>query len=95
MLKLLTNFERFPERWRSSSAVEGTARKVSSVFEILRCSRTADFIIINCEADLTLHLAAAYLLMPFLRRPILCHDLALRRPTRLRARLLTPIKRFC
>jgi glycosyltransferase involved in cell wall biosynthesis len=94
MLKLLTNFDRFPERWRSSSGVEGTARKVTSVVEILRYSRAADFIIINCEADLTLQLAAAYLFMPFLRRPVLCHDLALRRPTRLRARLLTPVKRF-
>jgi glycosyltransferase involved in cell wall biosynthesis len=93
-MRLLTNFERFPENWRSTSGVTGTAVKVKTLGDILRNSRDADFVIINCDAALTLKLAAAYLLLPWLRRPVLSHDPVLRRPVTLHSRLVAPIKRF-
>ncbi len=93
-MRLLTNFERFPENWRAASGATGTALKVKTVGEILRNLRHADFVIINCDTGLTLKLAAAYLFLPFLRRPVLSHDLVLRRPVSLRSRLSARVKRF-
>src|SRR6266496_2847024 len=65
-----------------------------SAWEFLRHSRSADIIIINCDVSLTLKLAGLYLLFPFLRRPIMSHDIVLRKPLTARARWTLPLKRF-
>lgn len=91
---VLTNFRRFPERWTTSSGATGRAFMMTKVSEFFRHSRRADFIIINCDVGITLWLSALYLLFPWLRRPILCHDIVLRKPISLRARVTAPIKRF-
>ncbi len=91
---ILTNFQRFPENWQSSSGINGRAILLKTPWEFLRASRRADLVIINCDVALAMHLAALYLLFPFWRRPILGHDIVLRKPTSLRSRLTLPAKRF-
>lgn len=93
-LVLLTNFERFPERWQATGGWSGRSLHLRSAWEFLRYSRDADLVIVNCEVDLTMRLCLLYMLFPFLRRPLLGHDLILRRPSSLRSRLTAPIKKF-
>jgi glycosyltransferase involved in cell wall biosynthesis len=63
-------------------------------WDFLKHSRKADLVIINCDVELTLWLSALYLLFPWLRRPILAHDIVLRKPTTFRARSSAIVKRF-
>jgi len=93
LLRLLTNFERFPAQWRSTSGVTGTTAVAKTFGEFLRLGRSADFIIINCDSGLTYQLAAAYWLLPFLRRPVVSNDLVLRKPKNWRSRITAWIKR--
>lgn len=66
----------------------------ASARAFLRNSRAADLIIINCDVALAMKLAALYLVFPFLRRPILGHDIVLRKPMTRKARATLPFKRF-
>lgn len=91
---ILTNFERFSENWRSSSGLTGKAIMLKTVWQFLRNSSRCDLIIINNDVLLAMKLSALYMLLPFLRRPILGHDLPLRMPVTLKTRLTAPIKRF-
>jgi glycosyltransferase involved in cell wall biosynthesis len=91
---ILTNFQRFPQNWRSRSGLSGQAIMVNSAWGMLRLSRCADLIIINCDVGLALKLSAFYMLLPFLRRPILGHDMVLRKPMTLKSRLTALPKRF-
>jgi glycosyltransferase involved in cell wall biosynthesis len=94
---ILTNFQRFPEKWSTSQGKTGQAIMLPpSAWEFLRHSRQADLVIINCDVLLAMKLAALYLLFPFLRRPILGHDIVLRKPseTSAKQRLVQSIKRF-
>jgi glycosyltransferase involved in cell wall biosynthesis len=91
---IITNFVRFPAHWRSSGGVEGEALVIDSVWEFLRCSRRASLVIVNCDVGLAIALRAAYMLIPFLRRPILGHDIVLRKPLTMKARLTRPLKAF-
>jgi glycosyltransferase involved in cell wall biosynthesis len=91
---VLTNFERFPERWTSASGLRGEARMLRTAWEFLRHSREADLVIINCDVVLAMKLCALYMLFPFLRRPILGHDIVLHPPHGWRGKLTTPVKRF-
>ena len=94
MLRLLTNFERFPAQWRSTSGVTGTTVVAKTFGEFFRLRRNADFIIINCDADLTYKLGAVDLLLPFLHVPVLSHDIVLRKPRSFRTRAMTFVKRI-
>jgi glycosyltransferase involved in cell wall biosynthesis len=91
---ILTNFQRFPAEWRSSSGVTGRAMMLNTVWEFFRHSPQADLVIVNCDPPLAMKLAALYMLFPSRKRPILAHDFVLRRPRTFRASSLLPIKRF-
>ena len=91
---ILTNFRRFPVEWRSSSGVTGRALMLDTAWEFLKHSRQADLVIVNCDPVIAMQLAALYLLFPFWRRPILGHDIVLRRPLSFRTAWAMPIKRF-
>lgn len=91
---ILTNFMRFPAKWRSSQGLEGDSLMLYSLMDFVRHSRHADLVIINCDEGLAMKLSAVYTLLPFLRRPILGHDLVLRKPQTFSTRVTLPIKRF-
>ena len=88
-MRILTNFERFPEKWTSSSGVRGDALMLKTAWEFLRHSRHADLVIINCDVPLIVKLSTLYMLFPFLRRPILGHDIVLHPPLNLRTKFTT------
>jgi len=91
---ILTNFERFPQVWRSSSGLTGHAVMLNTAWQFLRHSRQCDLIIINCDVRMVMGLSALFLIFPFLRKPILSHDIVLRQPKTLKSRLTAPIKCF-
>ena len=70
---VLTNFRRFPERWTTSSGVTGRALMLTKASEFFRHSRQADFIIVNCDVEITLWLSAFYLLFPVAAALTFCH----------------------
>ena len=80
---ILTNFQRFPEAWRSSTGQTGQALMLRTAWEFFRHSREADLVIINVDIQLAMKLAVLYLLFPFRRRPILANDVLLRTPATL------------
>ncbi|MEP6714348.1 MAG: glycosyltransferase [Terriglobia bacterium] len=90
---ILTNFPRFPQKWRSSGGMTGEAVMVETVWQILKLSRRADLIIINCNVKLTFQLALLYTLLPFLRRPILSNDIVLRSPKTMASRMTAKVKK--
>jgi glycosyltransferase involved in cell wall biosynthesis len=92
---ILTNFQRFPETWRTTQGVTGRAVMLPpSAWDFLRHSPKADLVVINCDVSLAMKLAALYLLFPFLRRPILGHDIVLRKPSETSSKLAHAMKRF-
>ena len=91
---VLTNFERFPEQWESASGLKGTAIVAQSVWEFFRFAPRSTLIIVNCNVPLTLKLSALFWLLPYLRKPILCNDIVLRRPLNCRSRITARIKRL-
>jgi len=91
---ILTNFLRFPETWTASSGLSGRALMLKKAGQFLQHSREAGLVIINCDVELALKLSALYLLFPWRRRPILGHDIVLRRPMTAWARFVTVFKRF-
>jgi hypothetical protein len=91
---IVTNFKRFPQKWTSTHNVSGEAIMVNTAWEILKLSRRADLIIINGSVKLTFQLAILYYVLRFLRRPILSHDIVLRKPITLRSRITAPIKKL-
>lgn len=93
-MRILTNFKRFPGKWTSIQGVSGEATMADTAWRILKLSRQADLVILNCSVGLTYRLAVLYTLFPFLRRPILSHDLVLRKPVTLRARLTARVKKL-
>lgn len=91
---ILTNFERFPENWRSTTGLTGRAIMLKTAWQFLRHARQCDLIVINSAVRLVFQLSALFLLFPFLRKPIMSHDIVLRQPRSRKARLTAPIKRF-
>ena len=91
---ILTNFDRFPEQWKTTSGVRGQAIIVKSAWDFLRLSRKCDFVLVNCDVSLTYKLSLLYFLLPFCRRPLVVNDVVLRRPAHWRSRLTAGIKRF-
>ena len=51
---ILTNFERFPQQWRSTEGLTGEAIQVRTIGDIFRHVRKAQLIIINCDVYLTM-----------------------------------------
>ncbi len=93
-LLVLTNFERFPESWQAACGLSGRSAHLRTAWEFLQNSRTADLVIINCDVALVIRLSLLYILFPFLRRPLLAHDVVLRSPRSPRSKLTAPIKKF-
>lgn len=93
-MRLLTNFERFPEQWESRNGLKGEAQYVTDAWTCLGASSQADFVIINCDARMTIELSMLYLLAPWLRRPVLSHDITLRPPQSWMQKLQQPVKRY-
>jgi glycosyltransferase involved in cell wall biosynthesis len=91
---ILTNFDRFPERWKTTSGVSGSAIILKSAWDFLRLSQKCDLVLINCDVSLTYKLSLAYYLLPFFRRPVVVNDVVLRRPRHWKSRLTGGVKRF-
>ncbi|MGA7411127.1 MAG: glycosyltransferase [Bryobacteraceae bacterium] len=91
---ILTNFDRFPEQWKTTSGATGQAIILRSAWDFLRLSQKCDFVLVNCDVSLTYKLSLLYFLLPFLRRPLVVNDIVLRRPMHWRSRLTAGVKRF-
>ena len=93
-IRILTNFERFPETWSLPSGESGTAKKLKG-FEGFRDNLTSgDLVLLNGDVSLTYSLAGYFLRTPSKRRPFVAADLVLRRPLTLSGSLTLPFKRL-
>src|SRR4051812_37690986 len=92
-IRILTNVMQFPARW-SSSGFRGSTTSVRGPRAFIRECRNADLILIFQDARTMQILAMAFLLLPFLRKPIVAVDLLLNKPEGLRRRLSAVINRL-
>ncbi len=86
-MRILTNFDRFPETWSVSTGESGTAIMLKTFPEFRRKAPESDLILINGDPDLVFRLCLYFFLAPRKRRPIVGVDLVLRKPLTLGARL--------
>jgi glycosyltransferase involved in cell wall biosynthesis len=93
-MRILTNFERFPETWTTASGRSGTACFAGPFGEIARRLNSCDVVVINCDVRLTLQLQALFWLAPWKRKPMVAVDLVLRKPGALADRLLAYSKKL-
>jgi len=93
-VRILTNFERFPENWETASGLRGTACVASGFSEFARRLNNCDAVIVNCDVRLTLQLQALFCLAPWKRKPMVAVDLVLRKPRMLADRLLVRLKKL-
>ncbi len=86
-MRILTNFRRFPQRWRASSGECGEA-EIAPSFAAMRAGlKRADAVLVDCDPGLVFRLAALFLAWPPRRRPLIAMDLVLRKPE-------TPLQRL-
>ncbi len=92
---ILTNIERFPSRWQTSSGTRGESRFVSTVNEYVGEAKrsNAAVALVNCDPALTFELAGR---LSFARKalPLVALDLVLRRPSSLINHVALPLKRL-
>ena len=91
---ILTNFARFPLRWRAADGTAGESRIFASADEFLNAAgqQPEAILLTNCDPALTFRLARR---LWFRKRPALVAvDLVLRRPRSLRGGLLISWKRL-
>jgi len=93
-MTILTNFQRFPERWHSASGLRGRTITRATLWQFLRALPKCDLVIVNGDTNLVFFLSVIWFVFPFLKKPILAHDIILRQPKTKLARLKARIKRI-
>lgn len=78
---IVTNFERFPERWTAADGTAGRAVFAGCTDDFVRLGRDEDAVfVVNCDARIVLALARRQMLGRAPRRPMIGVDLILRQP---------------
>jgi len=93
-MRILTNFERFPEAWSTAAGRSGSARFAARFRDFVHGLDGCDLVLINCDVRLTLQLQALFLFAPWKRKPVVAADLVLRKPCGLADRLSALLKRL-
>jgi len=95
LIRLVSNFERFPGEWRAAGGTQGTSKYAGSASDFRVAAHDADLFLVNCDVDLTLRLARASLRNASgVVVPIVAVDLVLRRPLTLKAHLTAVAKKL-
>lgn len=92
-MRILTNFDRFPQTWSVSTGETGTAVILKTFPQFLRELRQSDLLLINGDVSLVFRLCLYFLVFPNRRRPIVAVDMVLRKPLTWGARLRTLFKK--
>lgn len=77
---ILTNFERFPAEWTSSTGQSGRGEIAGTFHDFANGAKRADLLLINGDVAIALRLSALFLIFPWRRRPIVAVDFVLRKP---------------
>jgi len=77
---IVTNFERFPAEWTSSTGQSGRGEIARTFDDFAKGAKRADLLIINCDVAIALRLCALFVLFPWRRKPIVAVDFVLRKP---------------
>lgn len=92
---LVTNTPNFPLAWTAAGGFSGRSAIARSFWECLGYCRNAETVyVINCDPGLVVRLSALFLVLPFLRRPLIAVDLVLRRPEGPLQKISLCVKRF-
>ena len=91
---ILTNFDRFPSQWTSTTGQSGRGEIAKTFGDFVRGARKADLLMINCDVALALRLSALFLVCPWLRKPVVAIDFVLRAPATSEAKAAIRLKKF-
>ncbi len=98
-MRILTDFQKFPEKWTISDRLKGESRRTltnpsrRNLAEWISQIRQADLIIVQQSVARVFWLALIFALAPFLRRPIVLVDVLLRQPRSAGQRVKAFLKR--
>jgi glycosyltransferase involved in cell wall biosynthesis len=92
-LRILTNFERFPESWTVPEGEHGTARIARTFDEFVNGLGAADVLLLNGDVALVYRLCLYFALFPWKRRTLIAVDLVLGYPDTPLARLQCVVKK--
>jgi glycosyltransferase involved in cell wall biosynthesis len=92
-LRILTNFERFPESWTLSGGEHGTATIARTFDEFVNGLGTADVLLLNGDLALVYRLCFYFAVRPWRRKAFIVVDLVLGYPETASARLQCVVKK--
>lgn len=93
-MRIVTNFARFPARWKAAPGLEGTSVPAAGVGQFLRHRGRGTVWLVNCDPGLTLRLAAVKAGAPWIGSRLVAADLVLRAPRPGMSRMAHPLRRL-
>ena len=99
-MRILTDFPRFPRRWKTSSGIEGEASTAlsgaapKSFLKLLGEIRSADVILVQGGSFAVLGILLFFRMLPFLRKPVVVVDLILNRPYTAKQKIIAGVKKI-
>jgi glycosyltransferase involved in cell wall biosynthesis len=93
VMRIVTNFARFPSAWTAANGLNGVSIPATTAAEFWRRRGPDTLWLVNCDTALTLQLGALKMLSPG-AAPLIVTDLVLRSPAGNGDRLLLPLKRL-
>jgi glycosyltransferase involved in cell wall biosynthesis len=99
-MMILTDFPRFPKKWKTSGQIEGVSRtslagaSPKDLFQLIPDFRQADFVLVNMGGLNVYWLILLFWAFPFLKKPIIAVDIILRRPHTVKEKLIAWFKKI-
>ena len=99
-MRILTDFPKFPDPWKTSTGVEGESVRalagtsLRDLFKLIPDIRRADLVLIHEGGSKLLGLVLLFWVLPFLKKPIVAVDLLLRKPQTAKERLSAWVKKI-
>ncbi len=93
-MRIVTNFARFPARWKAASGLEGNTIPAATVGQFLQHGGRDTVWLVNCDPGLTLRLAAVKAAAPWIGSRLVAADLVLRAPRSAASRMAHPLRRL-
>lgn len=91
---IVTNTDALPAAWTAYNGERGRTVLARTPRQVLRAARRADLVLISSDPRLLLAVSAAFLCLPWRRRPVVAYDIVLRQPAGRWRGLTLGVKRF-
>ena len=96
---ILTDFQKFPRRWRSSGLDGDTHTTLAGIggtdlIRLIPDIRKTDILLIHESGSKVLWLVLLFWILPFLKKPIISVDIILRKPNSAKEKIVAGLKRI-